>query len=139
MVGYTDSDHAGDADVKSRAAYLFKAAGAAISWSTKKLGGVADSTTVAEYKALTMGAKEAISLRQLLGELGMPTPPITLYCDNKSARNLTVNPIMHQRTKHVKIAWHFIREAVKDGDVQVRFVGTALQDADFLTKALDGP
>jgi len=46
---------------------------------------------------------------------------------------------MHQRTKHVKLAWHLVREAVKDGDVVVKFVRTAVQDADILTKALDGP
>jgi len=154
LVGYTDSDWASEADAQSRAAYVFKVGGGAVSWASKKLEGVADSTTVAEYKALTQGAKEAIWLRQLCGELRQGTDPIplrgstsaakeaskpmTLHCDNQSALKLAHNPILHQRTKHVKVAWHFIREAIKDGDVKVEFVRTALQDADILTKALDG-
>jgi len=66
-------------------------------------------TTVAEYKALSFGAKEAIWLRQLMGELEESTQAITLCCDNQSAIKLSHNPAMHQRTKHVKLAWHFIR------------------------------
>ena len=154
VVGYTDSDWASEADGQSRAAYVFKLAGGAISWGSKKLEGISDSSTVAEYKALSNGAKEAIWLRQLLGELRQSTQPITLrsdedaarevnkptvlYCDNQSAIKLAKNPVQHQRTKHVKLAWHLIRQAIKDGDVRVEFVRTALQDADILTKALDG-
>jgi hypothetical protein len=139
LVGFTNSDWANEADGKSRAAYVFKLAGGAVSWSSKKLDGISDSTTVAEYKALSFGAKEAIWLRQLMGELKQSTKAITLCCDNQSAIKLSHNPAMHQRTKHVKLAWHFIREAIKDGDVVVKFVRTAVQDADMLTKALDGP
>ena len=139
LVGYTDSDWGNEPDGKSRAAYVFEVAGGAVSWSSKKLDGIADSTTVAEYKALSFGAKEAIWLRQLMGELGQSTQAITLCCDNQSAIKLSHNPTMHQRTRHVKLAWHLVREAIKDGDVVVKFVRTAVQDADMLTKALDGP
>ena len=139
IVGYTDSDWGNEPDGKSRAAYVFKLAGGAVSWSSRKLDGIADSTTVAEYKALSFGAKEAIWLRQLMGELRQSTQAITLCCDNQSAIKLSHNTVMHQRTKHVKLAWHLVRHAVKDGDVVVKFVRTCAQDADMLTKALDGP
>jgi hypothetical protein len=138
VVGYTDSDWASEADGQSRAAYVFKLAGGAVTWASKKLESIADSTTVAEYKALSHGAKEAIWIRQLFGELKQSTPPITLRCDNQSTIKLAHNPVQHQRTKHVKVTWHFIRQAIKDGDVLVEFVRTASQDADMLTKALDG-
>jgi hypothetical protein len=139
VVGYTDADWASEADGQSRAAYVFKLAGGAITWATKKVESISDSTSVAEYKALTLGAKEAIWLRQLMGELKQSTKAITLMCDNQSSIKLAHNPVHHQRTKHVKVAWHFIRQAIKDGDVTVEFVRTLLQDADIFTKALDGP
>jgi len=78
LVGFADSDWGNEPDGKSRAAYVFKLAGGPVSWSSKKLEGIADSTTVAEYKALSFGAKEAIWLRQLMGELGRSTQAITL-------------------------------------------------------------
>jgi hypothetical protein len=74
-----------------------------------------------------------------MGEPKQSTKAITLMCDNQSSIKLAHNPVHHQRTKHVKVAWHFIRQAIKDGDVTVEFVRTLLQDADIFTKALDGP
>jgi len=72
-------------------------------------------TTVAEYKALSFGAKEAIWLRQLMGELRQSTQAITLCCDNQSAIKLSHNPTMHQRTKHVKLAWHLVEKLSRTG------------------------
>jgi hypothetical protein len=140
LQGFTDADWGSEADGKSRAAYVFKLAGGAVSWQSKKLEGIATSTAEAEYKALSEGAKEAIWLRRLLTELGVGgQDAILLQCDNESAISLAHNPVMHQRTKHIKIAWHFVRVAVKSGEVCLQFVRTHLQDADILTKALNGP
>ena len=137
LVGYTDADWGSEVDGKSRAAQLFKLAGGAVSWQSKKLPGIATSTTEAEYKALSEGAKEAIWLKRLLGSLrGGAEQSVTVFCDNESALRLTKNPVLHQRSKHFKLAWHFIREAVADGDVCVEHVPTVLQDADMLTKPL---
>ena len=135
--GYTDADFGSEADGRSRAAYVFKVGGGAVSWQSKKLEGGAPSTTEAEYKALTEGAKEATWLKRLYGELGVGNGgPIHLHVDNQSAISLAHNPVMHQRTKHIKIYYHFIRDVIQEGDVNVSFVRTHLQDADFLTKAL---
>ena len=140
MVGYTDSDWAGEADGRSRAAFVFELAGAAFCWSSRKLDGAATSTTLAEYKALSEGAKEAVWLRQLLQELGQGHGPIVLRCDNKSSIQLSGSRCrLHTKTKHLKVAWHFIKDAIRDGDVVVEFVSTWQQDADMLTKAQDGP
>jgi hypothetical protein len=137
VVGYSDSDWANEPDASSRAAYVFKLGGGAISWATKKVECISDSSAVAEYKALSLATKEAIWLRQLLGELKQSTRPITLMVDNQSAINMAKSKGQHQKTKHVKIAWHLAKQAMKVGDIQVKFVGTRLQDADMLTKAVD--
>ena len=70
------------------------------------------------------------------GELGVPLAPIKLYCDNQSAIALSKNPVQHYRTRHFKLAWHFVRQVQEAGEVQVEFVRSNLQDADLLTKAL---
>jgi hypothetical protein len=138
--GFTDATWASEADGRSRAAFVFKLAGGAFSWYSKKIPGVALSTTEAEYKALSEGAKEATWLGQLLGEVKQPQGAIQLYCDNEAAIKLSSKKShLSVKTKHIKIGCHFIKDAVKQGDVKVGFVPTGLQDADMLTKALDGP
>jgi hypothetical protein len=139
LQGFTDADWAGEADGRSRSASVFKVAGGAISWQSRKQEGVATSTTEAEYKSLSEGAKEAIWLRRLMEELqGTNQEPVPLHCDNQSALALTSNPVLHQRTKHFRVSWHFVRDAVGCGEVRVLYVRTHLQDADLLTKALPG-
>ncbi|CAI7777965.1 unnamed protein product [Closterium sp. NIES-54] len=112
VVGYTDSDWGGETDGKSRSAYIFKLGGGAISWYSKRQDSVAASVSEAEYKALSEGAKETIWLRSLLAEMHVGDGgAIPLLCDNEAAVSLAHNPVLHQRTKHIK-------------------------DADMLTKAL---
>ncbi|CAI7844170.1 unnamed protein product [Closterium sp. NIES-54] len=137
VVGYTDSDWGGETDGKSRSAYIFKLGGGAISWYSKKQDSVAASVSEAEYKALSEGAKEAIWLRSLLAEMHVGDGgAIPLLCDNEAAVSLAHNPVLHQRTKHMKVAWHFVRDAVRQQEVEVHSVRSHLQDADMLTKAL---
>ena len=140
VVGYSDADWASEADAKSRAAYVFTLGGGAFGWASRKLQCVSTSTTVAEYKALSEAAKEAVWLRQLLEEIGQGQKTIILHCDNQSAIKLSCKlSKLNQKIKHLKVAWHFIKQAVDDGHVQLQFVRSSLQDADMLTKALDGP
>ncbi|CAI7797143.1 unnamed protein product, partial [Closterium sp. NIES-54] len=137
VVGYTDSDWGGETDGKSRSAYIFKLGGGAISWYSKKQDSVAASVSEAEYKALSEGAKEAIWLRSLLAEMHVGDGgAIPLLCDNEAAVSFAHNPVLHQRTKHIKVAWHFVRDAVRQQEVKVHSVRTHLHDADMLTKAL---
>ena len=83
------------------------------------------------------GVAEATLLRQLLIELHAPPRRASLvYCDNISAVYMSSNPIQHQRTKHIEIDLHFVRERVAVGDVRVMHVPTSSQYADIFTKGL---
>ena len=80
---------------------------------------------------------ETLWLQSLLTELGiwLPTPP-TLWCDNLGATYLTANPVFHARTKHIEIDFHFVREKVAAGALDVRFIASGDQIADTLTKPI---
>ena len=98
---------------------------------------VSRSSAEAEYRAVANGVAEASWLCQLLGELHSPLTRSTLvYCDNVSAVYLSTNPVQHQRTKHVEIDMHFVRDRVAIGDVRVLHVPTTSQFADIFTKGL---
>ena len=139
LKGASDSSHANELDGRSRGAYLFKAFGAAVSWQSKKMQGVSTSSTEAEYKCMTEAAKEAIWLQRLLEEMGLRSRgPVTITADNQSAIKLAHNPVLHQKTKHIELYWHFIRETVEKGYVKLEFVRSKDQEADALTKAVVG-
>ena len=106
-----------------------------ITWSSKRQPVVSRSSAEAKYCAMANGVAEASWLRQLLLELHQPLRRSTLvYCDNVNAVYLSTNPIQHQRTKHVEIDLHFVRERVAVGDVRVLHVPTTSQFADIFTK-----
>ena len=80
---------------------------------------------------------ESIWLHQLLLELHQPVRQATVvYCDNVSATYLSTNPVQHQRTKHVEIDLHFVRDRVALGEARVLHVPTSSQFADIFTKGL---
>ena len=110
-----------------------------ISWSSKKQPTVSRSSTEAEYKALANGAAEAIWVDSLLKELGVvqQRTPI-LWCDNLGATYLTANPVFHARTKHIEIDFHFVRERVATGALEVRFISTDDQLADMFSNQPHG-
>jgi len=108
-----------------------------ISWSSKRQNTVSRSNAEAEYRAVANVVAEASWLRQLLSELHSPLRRATLvYCDNISAVYMTSNPVQHQRTKHIEIDLHFVRERVAVGDLRVLHVPTSSQYADIFTKGL---
>ena len=85
----------------------------AILWSIKKQSIVALSSIEAEYMGTTMVAGEAVWLKRILKDLGIPiNDPTRLYYDNKSSIYLARNPVFHARTKHIDVHYHFIRERV---------------------------
>ena len=120
----------------SRAAWVAKLAGAAITWYSKKLTLTATSSAEAEYKALSEGAKEAMWAKNVFEELRLPIKPIRMHCDNTSAMQMSKNPVQHHKSRHFKLAWHYVRQLQEAGELEVEYVKTALQDADILTKAL---
>src|ERR1700677_2775435 len=105
---YSDSDWAGDTrDHHSISGYVFKIAGAAVAWSSKKQPTTALSSTEGEYIALTHAAKEAIWVQQFLGDvLFPPYLRTTILGDNQGALALAVNPAFHARTKHIRVRQH---------------------------------
>ncbi|KAE8689483.1 CYP710A2 protein [Hibiscus syriacus] len=123
--GYVDSNYAGDLDKsKSTIGYVFKVAGGAVSWVSKLQSVVATSTTEAEYVAATQASKEAIWLKMLLEELGHNQEYVSLFCDSQSALHLARNPAFHSRTKHIRVQYHFIREKVEEGTVDMQKIHT---------------
>ncbi|KAE8656252.1 Retrovirus-related Pol polyprotein from transposon TNT 1-94 [Hibiscus syriacus] len=136
--GYVDSDYAGDLDKsKSTTGYVFKVAGGAVSCVLKLQSVVATSTTEAEYVAATQASKEAIWLKMLLEELGHNQEYVSLFCDSQSALHLVRNPTFHSRTKHIRVQYHFIRENVEEGTIDMQKIHTKDNIADFMTKAIN--
>ena len=138
LEGYTDADWAGyKADRRSTSGFVFSLGNGAISGSNKKQPTVALSSIEAEYKGATVAACEAVWLKRILKDLGIPIKdPTSLYYDNMSSIYLARNPMFHARTKHIEVHYHFIRERVLAGDVDLQHINTNLQTADIFTKAL---
>jgi hypothetical protein len=141
LIGFSDADHAGDIDDrKSTTGMVFLLRGSAISWQSQKQKATATSSCEAEYMAASAAACQGIWLRRMLAELlGRDGDTITLLIDNKSAIQLSKNPVFHDRSKHIDIKYHHIRECVQDGRINVDYVRTSEQLADILTKALPRP
>lgn len=138
LLAFVDADWASDInDRRSTTGFVFLISGGAISWSSKKQTSVALSSTEAEYMAAAAATKEAIWLKTFLSELNFSkTHPITLQIDNQSAILLAKNAMFHERTKHIAIRYHFIREKLEEGEICVEYVPTNEQVADVLTKPL---
>ncbi|KAL5852379.1 hypothetical protein ACOSQ3_007497 [Xanthoceras sorbifolium] len=136
--GYVDSDFAGDLDKrKSTTGYVFTIAGGAVSWISKLQTVVALSTTEAEYMAATQACKEAIWIQRLLEELGHKQEKIVLFCDSQSALHIARNPAFHSRTKHIGVQYHFVREVVEEGNVDMQKIHTKENLADAMTKPIN--
>ena len=137
LTGYTDVDGSVNEDRKAISGYAFLINGGAVSWSSKKQEIISLSTTEAEYVAATHATKEALWLRNLIGQVfGDILDPTTLYCDNQSAIALAKDHQYHARTKHIDIRFHFIRWAIDEGKLKMTYCPTGEMLADAFTKAL---
>ncbi|KAF7147957.1 hypothetical protein RHSIM_Rhsim03G0172600 [Rhododendron simsii] len=136
--GFTDSDYAGDQDDRrSTSGYVFMLGSGAVSWSSKKQPIVTLSTTEAEFVAATSCVCQAIWLKKILEELYFKRQgAITIFCDNSSAIKLSKNPVLHGRSKHIDVKFHFLRDHTKDGTIDLIFCKSEDQVADIMTKPL---
>lgn len=141
LLGYPDADWAGRVDSqRSTTGYCFFLGNSVISWRAKKQETVSRSSSEAEYRALSTATCELQWLLFLLKDLAITcTRSPVLYCDNNSAIHLASNPVLHERTKHLEIDSHFVRDKVQSGVLRLLPISSKEQLADFFTKALPPP
>lgn len=138
LQGFSDSDWGGNpVDRRSVGAYTFLLGNAAIFWRSKNQSVTSRSSAEVEYRALADASCEVMWLQNLLVELGLQiTGSVPIYCDSKSAIDLTENPVYHASTKHIEIDCHFIREKIKTDLISASQISTKVNAADILTKGL---
>lgn len=136
--GYTDADWAGSvSDRKSTSGYFTFVGGNLVTWRSKKQNVVALSSAEAEFRGIAKGLCELLWLKQLLTEISFaPSCEMDLFCDNKAAIDISHNPVQHDRTKHVEVDRHFIKQNLETKVVRFPFVKSEDQLADILTKAV---
>jgi hypothetical protein len=143
VLGYSDADFAADkSDRKSVIGTVFMFAGGPISWASRKQRSVATSTTEAEYIALSTTAKQGVWIAQFLKDIGYARyisknqHTVQIYGDNQSSLALVQNPHLHERSKHIDIAYHYVRELQENNHINVTYIPSKDMLADGLTKPL---
>ena len=138
LQAYSDADWAGCPDTrKSTTGWCMFIGNAPISWKCKKQDSISKSSTEAEYRAMSAACSEIIWLRGLLSELGFSqSQPTPLHADNTSAIQIAANPVYHERTKHIEVDCHSIRDAYDRRIITLPHVSTSVQTADIFTKSL---
>ncbi|KAK6149412.1 hypothetical protein DH2020_016937 [Rehmannia glutinosa] len=137
LIGYSASDYAGcRVDRKSTSDTCQMLGNRLISWFSKKQNSIATSTAEAEYIAAGSCCAQILWTRQQLRDYEVEEKEIPIMCDNTSAIAITQNPVLHSKTKHIDVRYHFIRDHVEKKDITVEYISTDKQLADIFTKPL---
>ncbi|XP_048317899.2 secreted RxLR effector protein 161-like [Ziziphus jujuba] len=137
LIGYVDSDYASDRDRRrSMPSYVLTLGGNCISWKFHLQPVVALLATKSEYMATTEATKEAIWLKGLLIELKALNQEVVLYSDSQSAIHLCKNLVFHERSKHIQVRYHFIRDMTAQQVIKLKKIPTELNPSDMGTKVL---
>ena len=134
---FVDSDWAGCVDTRrSTIGFIIQIAGGPVSWKSKTMKTVAQSSCEAEFMGLTEVCKELMWLCNFLEELGIPFHTPKIYCDSQSAIHWSQDPIEHARNKHMEVKYYYVRDCVADNKVRIFKILTTYQLADMMTKPL---
>jgi hypothetical protein len=138
LIAYIDAYWAGCIDDRrSTSGATFYLGECLVSWLRKKQSSVSLSTVEAEYIASATCCTQVLWMKKTLTDIQVEyDEPIPIYCDNTSAINISKNPVMHSKMKHIPIKYHFLRERVAEKNIKVEYVGTKEQVADIFTKPL---
>ena len=137
---YVDADWAGDQQTrKSMSGYVAMMSGAAVAWCARQQEVVAMSSAESEYISMCSGAKETVWLRRLVRGFGMVPnmdKPTMMFVDNQAAIALAHNAAVNRRNKHIDVRFHYTRQLLEDGSLDLEYCRTEDMVADVLTKAL---
>nr|GEU58135.1 integrase, catalytic region, zinc finger, CCHC-type, peptidase aspartic, catalytic [Tanacetum cinerariifolium] len=137
LTGFLDADYAGCKDTFKSASSGAQFLGEKlVSWSSKKQDCMMLSTTEAEYVSLSACCAQVLWMRTQLTDYGFHFNKILIYCDSKLAIAISCNPVQHSKTKHIAVRYHFIKEHVEKGTIELYFVKTDYQLAELFIKAL---
>ncbi|WVZ75637.1 hypothetical protein U9M48_023674 [Paspalum notatum var. saurae] len=136
--GFSDADHAGcRIDRKSTSSTCQLLGTSLVSWSSRKQASVALSTTEAEYIAAASCCSQLLWIKATLSDFGLRFGKIPLLVDSTSAISIAKNPVLHSRTKHIDVRFHFLRDHYEKGDIDLVHVVSTNQLADIFTKPLE--
>nr|GEV81226.1 retrovirus-related Pol polyprotein from transposon TNT 1-94 [Tanacetum cinerariifolium] len=138
LTAFLNSDHAGCLDSRKSTfgGIQFLGGDKLVSWSSKKQDCTSMSLAEAEYVSLSACCAQVLWMRTQLTDYGFHFDKIPMYRDSKAAIAISCNPVQHYRTKHIDVRYHFIKEKVEKGIIELFFVRTEYQLADLFIKAL---
>jgi hypothetical protein len=138
LLGFWDADFAGcRVDRKSTSGTCQFLGSSLVSWSSCKRSSVAQSTTKAEYVVAASCCSQLLWITYTLSDFGEECSHVPLMCDSTSAISVAKTPVLHSRTKHIDVRYHFLRDNVEKRNIYLIHVLTEKQLADILTKHLD--
>ncbi|WVZ64469.1 hypothetical protein U9M48_013978 [Paspalum notatum var. saurae] len=136
--GFSDADHVGcRIDRKSTSGTCQLLGISLVSWSSRKQASVSLSTTKAEYIAAASGCSQLLWMKATLSDFGLRFGRIPLLMDSTFAISVSKNPVLHSRTKHIDVRFHFLRDHYEKGDIDLVHVVSANQLVDIFTKPLE--